>query len=55
MQHVAEILSRMLFDKYKSEFVVIDGLNRHPDNISFEQWLSENYGENGEKLYATTM
>lgn len=32
----------LLEEKYFNEFEVIDGLNQHPDGLSFEQWKEKN-------------
>jgi hypothetical protein len=29
----------LLFEKYRNEFKVIDGLNKHPKGLNFEEWL----------------
>lgn len=29
----------LFFEVYSSEFVIIDGLNQHPDGLTFDQWL----------------
>jgi hypothetical protein len=30
----------LLSEKYYSEFESIDGTNRHPDGLTFQEWLS---------------
>jgi hypothetical protein len=34
-----DLLSYLLYEKYTSEFKVIDGLGQHPDGLNFEQWI----------------
>ena len=37
------LLEWILYREYQGEFVVIDGLNQHPDGVSFEKWLDRHY------------
>lgn len=38
-----DLLERVLFKLYESEFEIVDGYNRHPDLINFEEWLEREY------------
>ena len=37
------LLEWILYREYRSEFVVIDRLNQHPDGVNFEEWLDRHY------------
>jgi hypothetical protein len=37
------LLEWILYREYKSEFVIVYGTRKHPDGLSFEQWLDRHY------------
>jgi hypothetical protein len=41
-----EAVEFLLCKKYLSEFVIIDGLSRHPDRLTFAEWVHDRL-ENG--------
>lgn len=36
-----QLLTYLLYKNYQDEFRVIDGLNQHPDGLTFEQWIDK--------------
>lgn len=38
-------LKGLLSKFYEGEFVVIDGLNQHPDGLTLDEWIDKHYKE----------
>ena len=40
-EKLREAIEFLLREKYLSEFVIIDKLNRHPDRLNFAEWVHD--------------
>ena len=34
-----ELVTKLYTKEYESEFKVIDGLNQHPEGLTFKEWI----------------
>lgn len=39
MSKVNDLLHKLYTKDYQNEFVIIDGLNQHPDGLTFKEWM----------------
>jgi hypothetical protein len=39
------VLRGLLSVFYEDEFVVIDGINQHPDGLTLDEWIDKHYKE----------
>lgn len=40
-----EIVVSLLHDRYFFEYQIIDGINRHPSGLSFDDWVKRRYSK----------
>lgn len=43
MKKLTDLTLKLLEEKYTKEFTIIDGLNQHPEGLTFKEWAKKVY------------